>query len=200
MAAALDYALETLYDDQDHDWVVDTIPAVLAWILGDTRRTRRPPFEFHVAYAPAAKKAAREAVLALRWDTAKLAARDPQLHAKVERYRTGRTVHREHLAETAAYGLAFVAISVFMPGRRVVWMARNTPPDILLDATPGALRGVEVAGRSTGRLAALRAAREGTKTAPGKAAQLRGMTDVAEAHLSLWCRAPRVAEMYKVKP
>lgn len=35
------YPLERLYLDQDFDWVVDTIPAVLAWVPATTRQ--RPP-------------------------------------------------------------------------------------------------------------------------------------------------------------
>lgn len=197
--APVTYALEQLYEDQDHDWIVDAIPAVLAWVPAD-RDGDEQPFVFDVAYTATAKRRAPPVRLALQWDLDKLAARDPEVRAKAERYRAGRTVHREHLAETAAYGLAFVSISVFLPGRRVVWMQRNVAPDILLDRTPGALRGVEVAGRATGGGAALRAAREGTSEVQGKAAQLRGMADVAEAYLSLWCRSPRMAEMYKVKP
>jgi hypothetical protein len=65
--------------------------------------------------------------------------------------------------------------------------------------TPRA-RGVEVAGRATGGNAELRATREGKGGALGKAPQLREMPDVAEAWLSLWCRTPRVSEMYQVKP
>lgn len=200
MTKTVEYSLEKLYTDQDYDWVVDSIPAVLAWIPGDVASDAKPPFVFEVAYAPVAKRRPKTVTLALHWDVKKLTERDPAVLAKVERYRKGRTVHREHLAETAAYGLAFVAISVFLPGQRVVWMQRNVAPDILLDRTPGALRGVEVAGRGSGGFTALRAAREGTASMEGKAAQLRGLPDVAEAYLSLWCHSPRVAEMYRVKP
>jgi hypothetical protein len=79
-------------------------------------------------------------------------------------------------------------------------MRRHCPPDIVLDSTPGALRGVEVAGRATGGNAELRATREGKTGVIGKSPQLREMPDVAEAWLSLWCRTPRVSEMYQVKP
>lgn len=200
MTKTVEYSLERLYTDQDYDWGVDSIPAVLAWVPGDGASGTKPPLVFEVAYAPVAKRRSQVVTLALHWDVKKLTERDPTVLAKVERYRKGRTVHREHLAETAAYGLAFVAISVFLPGQRVVWMQRNVAPDILLDRTPGAFRGVEVAGRGSGGFAALRAAREGTARTEGKAAQLRALPDVAEAYLSLWCHSPRVAEMYRVKP
>ncbi len=156
---AIDYALEHLYLDQDHDWVVDAIPAVLVWVPDATDADARS-FVFDVAFTPIAKRRAQPVQLALQWDLNKLAERDPEVRSKAERYRRGRTVHREHLAETAAYGLAFVAISVLLPGRRVVRMQRNVAPDILLDRTPGALRGVEVAGRTTGGLVALRVAKQ----------------------------------------
>ena len=51
-------------------------------------------------------------------------------------------------------------------------------PDILLDQTPGALRGVEAAGRGTGGFAKLRELRLGTRESPGKALQLIGLPDV----------------------
>ena len=67
-------------------------------------------------------------------------------------------------------------------------------PDMLLDATPGALRGVEIAGRSRGGFASLRAA------LAQKQALLVRMADVAEAHVSLWCGSPRVSLLVQVKP
>src|SRR4051794_5240803 len=38
------YALEQLYQDQDRDWVIGAIPAVLAWVPGGGRR--RQPYVF----------------------------------------------------------------------------------------------------------------------------------------------------------
>jgi hypothetical protein len=81
-----------------------------------------------------------------------------------------------------------------MPGRRIVAWAKHSTPDMLLDPTPGALRGVEVAGRSRGGLPALRAA------LARKRAALDAMLDVVEAHVSLWCGSPRVALHVQVKP
>jgi hypothetical protein len=138
--------------------------------------------------------------LALTWDLAALAAHDPGVDAHARRLREGRSPHREHVTEVAAYGLALVAISVFLPGRRVVAWTRWSAPDILFDETPGALRGVEVAGRSQGGWSALRVVCDGSTTIPGKRAALRESADVAEAYLSLWCARPRVSMMLQVKP
>ncbi len=75
------------------------------------------------------------------------------------------------------------------------------PPDIVLDDTDGALRGVEVAGRSSGGHGALRFVLEGMKDEPGgKRAQLVARSDIAEAHVSLWCADPRVSLLLQVKP
>jgi hypothetical protein len=139
-----EYALERLYEDQDRDCVVDAIPAVLAWHSGAAGSWRGEPLEVQVAYTTGARRRSRPVTLAVTCDIEKLRRHDPEVQSKADRYRTGRTVHREHLTETAAYGLAFVAISVFLPGRRVVTMRRHCPPDIVLDSTPGALRGVAV--------------------------------------------------------
>jgi hypothetical protein len=109
------------------------------------------------------------------------------------------------VTQLAAYGLAFVAISVLMPGRRVLLMQRGVAPDLLFDTTPGALRGVEVAGRATGGRAALATVRNGTPSKRGtpddhaKAPQLQARIDLAEVHLSLWCGSPRVSIMEQLK-
>jgi hypothetical protein len=88
-----------------------------------------------------------------------------------------------------------------MPGRRAITFREGLPPDILLDDTDGALRGVEVAGRSSGGFGALRVVLEGTRDKPeGKRAQLVQRPDVAEAHVSLWCAEPRVSLLLQVKP
>ena len=140
----------------------------------------------------------------LRWDEAALERAIPGVVDHARRLREGRSAQREHLAEFAAYGLTFVAISTLMPGRRVVHMQMGMAPDILFDfdLTPGALRGVETARRTSGGRAALAAVRNGT-AAPakvGKRAQLLARVDLAEVHLSLWCAAPRVSIMERLKP
>ncbi|MCE9672221.1 hypothetical protein LY474_30890 [Myxococcus stipitatus] len=199
----IDYSLERLYVDQDFDWVVDTIPAVLAWLPEGTRKRRRLPTVFTLHHHPVASATDAERLqLRLDWDLAKLAAMDRALLQRTARMRAGRTAQREHVTELAAYGLALVAISLCLPGRRVVSMRKGLPPDLLLDVTPGALRGVEVAGRSRGGLAALNVLRTGdaSREDPGKQGVLRERSDILEAHLSLWCASPRVSVMAKVKP
>lgn len=108
--------------------------------------------------------------------------------------RGGRGPQREHVVELAAYGLAFVAISAWMPGRRVITFRKGSAPDMLFDVTPGVERGVEVAGRSDHGYAALRVVRD------EKAPTLRALVNVAEVHLSLWCADPRVSLWEQVKP
>jgi hypothetical protein len=49
-------------------------------------------------------------------------------------------------------------------------------------------------------LSALRAIAEGSERRRGKRAELLGRADVVEAHLSLWCAAPRISMLMQVKP
>lgn len=197
----IEYPLEQLYTDQDFDWVVDTVPGVLAWVPGHAKERHRQPFRFTVHHQPTPDGRTEVLQLSLRWDVRKLAAHDSAVRERAARMRAGRTAQREHVTELAAYGLALVAISVFLPGRRVVSMRKGLPPDLLLDVTPGALRGVEVSGRSQGGLRVLGELREGAGAGePGKQSLLLARTDVAEAWLSLWCASPHVALMAKVKP
>jgi len=189
------YALERLYEDQEPDLVADTIPAVVAW-LGSTREGREPSISVSVRM-----KAAKDESLRIGWDGQALERRCRGTLARARRMRSRRTAEREHLTELAAYGLALVGISIWMPGRRAVTFREGLPPDILLDDTDGALRGVEAAGRSRGGFGALRVILEGTKDRPGgKRAQLVQRSDVAEAHVSLWCAEPCVSLLLQVKP
>jgi hypothetical protein len=198
------YALERLFVDQDHDWVMETIAPVLAWVPGRSRSRSKPPFRFVVECAKAG--VTRDVSIDLTWDLSALEAHLPGLSDHARRLREGRTAQREHVTELAAYGLTFVAISALMPGRRVKTMRKGCAPDILFDITPGALRGVETAGRTVGGRAALLTVRDGVPArgkkpgAPGKAAQLRARSDIAEVHLSLWCASPRISILEQVKP
>lgn len=197
----IDYPLEQLYSDQDFDWVVDTVPGVLAWVPGHAKERHRQPFRFTVHHQPTREARTEALQLSLRWDIEQLAARDSAVRERAARMRAGRTAQREHVTELAAYGLALVAVSVFLPGRRVVSMRKGLPPDLLLDVTPGALRGVEVAGRSQGGLRVLEELRHGDgRDEPGKQPLLLARADVVEAWLSLWCVSPYVSLMAKVKP
>lgn len=80
------------------------------------------------------------------------------------------------------------------PGERVVDMERCRAPDLLLDNTPGRLRGVEVAARSTGGVGVLTGMRN------DKIALIVPRKDVLELHLSLWCGDPRMGLFARVKP
>lgn len=186
------YSVERLYDDQSPDFVIDAVPALLTWLGG--AEAPRSPRRFAVEVG----RGSERDVLTITWDLGQLSERDPALVDRVRRLRGG--PHREHVTEVAAYGLALVAISVFLPGRRVVAWSKYVAPDLLFDAAPNARRGVEVAGRTKGGWAALRTVRDGSRKQPGKAGQLRDDPEIAEAWLSLWCGAPAVAMMVKIKP
>lgn len=73
-------------------------------------------------------------------------------------------------------------------------MRYGSAPDILLDVLPGALCGIEAAGRSTGGRRALLLIRD------EKWSALQGRADLAEVHFSLWCASPRISMMDQVKP
>jgi len=180
--------------------LIETIAPVIAWV---PRKKPQQPFRFGVTHTTTGKTT--QVDIDLVWDIAKLSRRKPDVVAHAQRLAAGQSAAREHVTELAAYGLAFVAISALMPGRRVVHMSFGVAPDMLFDVTPGALRGVEVAGRTTGGPSALAVVRDGTparrgkKAAQGKHAQLLARVDIAEAHLALWCAEPRIGIMEQVK-
>jgi hypothetical protein len=186
------YALERLFEDQHPDLVVDTIPSLVAWLA--------PPPVVAKASVRFRVRVGHDAVeeLLLGWDMEALGSRCAELTERVRRLRSG--PQREHFVELAAYGLALVAISIWMPGARAIKFNPGLAPDILLDVTDGALRGVEVAGRTSGGFGALRTVLEGNKKEKGKRAQLQERSDVAEAHVSLWCARPSVSILLRVKP
>jgi hypothetical protein len=193
------YALEQLFIDQDHDWVVDTIAAVLAWVPGTSKKKTNQPFRFELDHTR--NHTTSKALIDLSWDVAKLELLLPNVKDHARRLRAGKSAQREHVTELAAYGLTFVAISALMPGRRVVGMQQGTAPDILFDVTPGALRGVETAGRKKGGQNAFKVIRNGSGPAkPGKVPTLLARPDLAEVHLSLWCATPRISIMEQLKP
>lgn len=192
MTTTTTYALEHLYADQDYDWVVDTIPAVLAWVPGASRRLRTPPFRFPVERSLGGP--ATMGVLELSWDVAALLVHDSQELDKAQRYATKRTVLAEKVTELAALGLSLVAISAWMPGRRVVGCNVGVAPDLLLDVTPGALRGVESAGRASGGRNRL------IEVANEKRPALLANPDLVEVTLSLWSKSARFTLVERVKP
>lgn len=202
MTDVFDYSLERLYVDQDRDWVIDAVPYVLAWIASPSLAAAVQPVDFAVAWkSSTTERRARAVRLSLSWDLDALCAEDAGIVGRVERLRARRSIDREAVTKNAAEGLALVAVSVFLPGRRVVHMNAFCSPDLVLDAVvPGALRGVEVAGITRGGGKALASLRLGTASRPGKRSELLARRDIAEVHLSLWGSASRVAEMYKVKP
>jgi hypothetical protein len=191
------YALEQLYEDQDPNLAVEVIAQLVSWLdPDDSRRSHR--FELrettrggdHVNHD-----------LVVTWDMGKLTEHDLRLEADLQRLRSGKTLTREDQTKYAAYGLAMVATSCLLH-RRIVKVAYYRPPDLLLDTTPAALRGVEVAGRSSKGYGAFTQVLNGSSASgkPGKRTQLNQHEDVVEAYISLWCRDPLVAIWEKVKP
>ncbi|WP_123784165.1 hypothetical protein [Corallococcus macrosporus] len=196
---AMQYRLENLYVDQDPECVIDCMAAVLAWVPGRGKGRWTQPYVFNVLHEPVPAQAPMSIALELSWDLDVLKQKDPGVSDCADRMRRGKTVLHEDVAKLAAYGLAFVAISAIHPGLKVIRMNSYAAPDLIYDDTPGAIRGVEVAGRSSGGQYVLKKVRLGDKTTTGKQQQLLGRADVAEAHLSLWCVYPRVALIAKVK-
>lgn len=188
------YPLEQLYEDQEPELVIDGIAHLIAW-LDPEDRERSHRFELREA----TRKGIVEHELVVSWNLAMLARRDTRLESDLARFRARRTLTLEDQTKYAAYGLAMVAISCVLR-RRVVDVSFFRPPDLLLDATPAALRGVEVAGRGTKGYSGFARVLEGGAGEPGKRAQLAARSDVAEAYVSLWCREPRVAIWERVKP
>ena len=96
------YALETLYEHQDFDWVIDTIPHVLAWIASGTAGDQRPGLVFRLTVALPSGATPEQMEIALIWSVDALEQRDVALRAKVERLCSHRTVDRERIPENAA--------------------------------------------------------------------------------------------------
>ena len=189
-----EYRLEQLYEDRDPAFVVDSIAQLICWLDPEPgQRAHRVELREQTHRGPVDHE------LTLSWNLDRLGERDARLHSDLARFRVGKTLTTEDQPKYAAYGLALVAISCLLH-RRVVDVARWRPPDLLLDTTRGALRGVEVAGRGSKGYAALAQASDGASGKPGKRAQLLARKDVAEAYLSLWCREPMVSIWEKVKP
>lgn len=188
------YRLEQLYKDQDPDFVIDAIAPLISW-LDPSARQRSHRFELRQQIRD--DSIAHELVLS--WNVAELAKHDERLESDLERMRAGKTLMLESKPEYAAYGLAMVAISCLLQ-RRVVAISCFCPPDLLLDTTPAALRGVEVAGRSSKGYTALKTALDGSSGKRGKRVQLLERQDVVEAYISLWCREPLVSIWEQVKP
>lgn len=187
------FSLESLYEYQDEDWIVDSIPFVLAWLGTTGRNDARVDYTLDVTLPSDSTSQRHET--RITWNIDALEARDKGLNSHVSRLLSGHSIDREHIAENAAYGLSLVAICLLLPGRRVTGMEKGRSPDFLLDGTtPEARRGVEVAGRLTGGFAALKHVHQSKRPA------LVDRTDLVEVHLSLWCAMPAVAEFHQVKP
>jgi hypothetical protein len=190
----LTYKLEQLYDHQDPGFVLEAIAPLICWLEG---KQGHDEYRFELREVSAGGNVDHDLVVS--WDVSRLAKHDPRLLADLQRYRTGKTLSLEHEPELAACGLAMVAISCLLH-RRVVGVSWYRPPDLLLDDTAGALRGVEVAGRTSRGYTGLNQVLDGAGGKLGKRIQLLARNDVVEAYISLWCREPRVSIWEQVKP
>jgi hypothetical protein len=177
------YDLGQLFVDQPEWFARETVPHTLAWLGAPTEPLR---FSLLLAGGLASE-------LTVRWSCEELAPHLPDLDASVARLREGRSIQAEQVPQYGAYGLAGVVASAVL-GVRVLRLSAWSAPDLVFDSTPGALRGIEVAGRSHRGASGLR------ELAEEKAPPLRGVPGVAEAWLSLWCAAPAVSLLLKVRP
>lgn len=190
------YKLEQLYEDQEPGYVLETIPHLICWL---DPKNRQKSHSFELREQGVGGLITHD--LTVSWDVQKLAKQDPRFEADILRFREGKTktLSGEDRAKYAAYGLALVAVSCLLR-RRIVEVAYYRAPDFLLDATSGALRGVEVAGRTSKGYAAFAQALDGSPGKPGKRAQIKAQVDVVEAYISLWCSEPQVSVWEQVKP
>jgi hypothetical protein len=189
------YAVEQLFNDQDPDYVVEVAPALVSWL--DPIGNAAQPYSFLLREQNATTFTDHQ--LELTWDTAALSAKDAVFLSQVKRFRTRKTILLEDHPKLAAYGLAMIAISCFLK-EKVLAFERLNHPDLLLDVTPGKIRGVEVAGRTSGGRGRFTAALNGTKEQIGKRKQLQTRVDLIEAYVSFWCLEPSLAHWEKIKP
>ncbi len=180
-AAAVRYDLSDLFRDQPPWFGRETVPPMLAW-LGDPA----PPLRFLL------REGASERPLELHWRAATLQKEIPDLDDQIARLSARRSVRLEQVPQYGAYAFAGVVASAILL-RKVVATGQWIAPDLLFDETPGALRCIEVAGRSSGGL------RELEKLAEQKSARLASRDDVTEAWISLWCATPRVSLCLKAR-
>lgn len=142
--------------------------------------------------------------LHLTWSRTTLKAH-PGVLDEAARFRNRKTIFWEDQTKLAAYGLAFVAITCLLQ-KRVVSVSKWQPPDLLLDATAGQKRGVEVAGRGKNGYGAFKQTLDGQAAGPktaaraGKRAKLAAVVGLVEGHISLWCLNPRVAWWERAVP
>lgn len=180
-AAPIRYDLADIFRDQPMWFGRETIPPMLAWLGEPT-----PPLRFLLRQGRA------ETPLELHWRTTALRDAIPGLDDEVARLVSRRSVRLEQIPQYGAYALAGVLASAILE-RKVVSLGQWVAPDLLFDETPGALCGVEVAGRSTGGL------RELNKLGAQKSVSMASRDDVAEAWISLWCATPRVSLCLKAR-
>jgi len=137
-----------------------------------------------VAAAPSVDK------LTVRWDVGRLQALVPGLSQTLAALPLGKTPLRERAVEFAGYGLAICAVAAFLPGRVVTHMNQGSPPDLWLALSED--RGVEVAGRNSGRSSYLAAIGE-------KRNVLKTRVGLLEAYISVWAFDEHVGHKERVR-
>jgi hypothetical protein len=176
------YDLGQLFVDQPEWFARETVPHTLAWLGAPTE-----PLRFSLLLA-----GGRASELTVRWSREELTPHLPDLDASVARLIEGRSIQAEQVPQYGAYGLAGVASVVL--GVRVLRLSAWSAPDLVFDSTPGALRGIEVAGRS--HRGATRPPRAGGGEGPAAPQRARRRGGVA----LLWCTTPAVSLLLKVRP
>ena len=186
------YALTRLFEEQPEAFVRPLIaPALSTWSPGEFPPPLAGVRRFSVEWTPI-RGGEPESLVALRieWQTEELRRRCHHLDSELDAIRSTVTLLSEHTTELAAYAVALCALGVVLPGRRVESFNPGQTPDLLL--SPAGDVGVEVAGRSSGGLAALKRLaapnRNGRSNAEraGKRDWLRRSEHLTSAYLSLW--------------
>ena len=178
------YDLGQLFVDQPEWFARETVPHTLAWLGAPTEPLR---FSLLLAGGLASK-------LTLRWSREELAPHLPDLDASVARLREGRSIQAEQVPQYGAYGLAGVVASAVL-GVRVLRLSAWSAPDLVFDST------LKRAPRHRGRLP-LPPRRDSASGSSRRRRPLRSAARPASRRhwLSLWCAAPAVSLLLKVRP
>lgn len=202
-----DYNLRQLFVDQDPDFIADTMASLVCWLAPKVETTQ--PVSVTTFDVSGGAEVAHN--FRLSWDEDELGGMLPGLRQQIDRYRSRRTAQLEDLIKLGAYGLAMIATSCLLKERVATFNFYAAPDLVLKPNGTLILRGVEVAGRSSGGRGAFTttmngATGTGTKKGgkapgkPGKRAQIVANGSIHEAWVSLWCQTPSIAHWEKIKP
>jgi hypothetical protein len=208
------YNIEDLFNHQDKDYCEELIAPLISWL--DPSGTAVQPITIKISDGN--WKESDE--LKISWNTGTLIPLSSYIEDQIRKYRTGKTVNKEHHVELAAYGLAMIAASCII-NKRIIDLLNKVAPDFIYERINGKIKGIEVAGRSSGGYPALRVVALGPKrgkkgkcfhkhspskgtikrkSKKGKIHSLKKNDGISEAYLSLWSALPWVSYLNKVKP